>query len=296
MAHRLGANSKTPHYRGLTHRIGAGLDWTGEIGVAPVATWQWPLRLKVPRPIFIDSMGDPFYEKVTQSLRDRIMAVALLAPQMTLQLPTKRPETALDYFADEGWRLRVSEVAKTLHGSWNELGDLSMVDALVRGEVKHLRNLWIGTSVAMQKHADHRRPIMQSLAQMGWLTWVSYEPAMGPVDWTGWESFLSWLVGGGASGPLALRSPMHPDWQRASRDFCARHGIPYFFKQWGRLVPASIAKDAGINPANLPGKSFYPWGHVNPQMVDVGYTQVGRLLDGRLHDDRPDYAHEAGAA
>src|SRR6202012_186572 len=72
------------------------------------------------------------------------------------------------------------------------------------------------------------------LAAQGWISFVSYEPALGPIDWSGWE-FLRWLISGGESGPDAR--PTHPDWHRGARDFCAAHGIAYFFKQWGNWWP-----------------------------------------------------------
>ena len=61
----------------------------------------------------------------------------------------------------------------------------------------------------------------------------------------GWE-FIRWLVSGGESDRDAR--PSHPDWHRAARDFCAAHGIAYFFKQWGEW--GYFARDLAIGEAS----------------------------------------------
>ncbi|MDE2596307.1 MAG: DUF5131 family protein [Sphingomonadales bacterium] len=75
-------------------------------------------------------------------------------------------------------------------------------------------NFWIGTTVENQTEADRRREHLRATPAA--LHFVSYEPALGPVDWTGWE-FIRWLISGGESGPQAR--PSHPDWYRAARDY-----------------------------------------------------------------------------
>ena len=62
---------------------------------------------------------------------------------------------------------------------------------------------------------------------------------------------IDWVIVGGESGPGAR--PMEADWARDIRDACLRHGVPFFFKQWGGRTPK-----AG-----------------------------GRLLDGREHNEMP---------
>src|SRR6185369_12789230 len=91
-----------------------------------------------------------------------------------------------------------------------------------------IKNIWIGVSVEDQKAADQRRMPLKYMSDMGWLTWVSNEPCVGPINWKGWE-FLKWMVTGGESGAGA--DPMHPDWARGARDFCEGNKIPFFFKQ-----------------------------------------------------------------
>lgn len=77
----------------------------------------------------------------------------------------------------------------------------------------------------------------------GWSTWVSHEPALGPVCWPNYMTFVSFLVSGGESGN-GRRSP-DGNWFRLDRDWCVTHGVPFFFKQWGEGEP---------QPAQLDGK------------------------------------------
>ncbi len=46
-----------------------------------------------------------------------------------------------------------------------------------------LPNVWLGASVEDQVRADERRASMETVAAAGWTTFVSYEPALGPVNW-----------------------------------------------------------------------------------------------------------------
>lgn len=111
-----------------------------------------------------------------------------------------------------------------------------------------LPNVLLGVSVEDQDRADHHRDNLGPLARRdGWRTFVSYEPALGPVDWIGWE-FLSWMISGGESGAGAR--PSHPDWHRDARDFCARAGIPFFFKRNRRARRWTFRKqDCPTRPA-----------------------------------------------
>jgi hypothetical protein len=133
---------------------------------------------------------------------------------------------------------------------------------------------------------------------MGWNTWVSYEPALGPVDWGGWE-FIKWMVSGGESGPNAR--PSHPDWHRATRDWCGINSIPYFFKQWGEWAPgencggpmrrsentATWFNDEWIFRQMTPGESVDMHCDDEPDLYRVGKTRAGALLDGVEHKALP---------
>ena len=57
-----------------------------------------------------------------------------------------------------------------------------------------------------------------------------HEPAIGPIDWSGWE-FLSWLVVGGTSGAKA--APFDLQWARDAIAWGRSHKVPIKIKQIG---------------------------------------------------------------
>lgn len=114
-----------------------------------------------------------------------------------------------------------------------------------------IRNCWLGTSVEDQKSADERIPHL--LDTPAAVKWVSYEPALGPVDFhlarlrgVPREHYaptdlhrvadrLHWIICGGESGPGARH--MNPDWARSVRDQCHAAGVAFFMKQMAKKAP-----------------------------------------------------------
>lgn len=273
-----------------------------------------PLRWRKPRRIFWNSMTDLFGDWVPGDWIDRHLAVMALTPHHTHQILTKRPERMRDVIG------RLHRAMTNWHQS-RATGEIPAAPELIdtfphfAGAMAHpaidwqawpLPNVWLGTSVENQEWADRRRDDLAALAAAGWKTFVSYEPALGPVGWRGWE-FLRWLISGGESGSKAR--PSHPDWHRAARDFAQANGIPYFFKQWGAFRPPEGAEDlwAGelVNRTEECGYYCDPdVGHVDhgaAVMMRVGksraglpspkrssgFAQAGRLLDGREWNEVP---------
>lgn len=190
MAKRLKAMGR-PEYQDAVDEKG---NWTGKIRLVPKRLNE-PLTWRKPQHVLVEYMGDLFHKDVPWDYVRRVFNVMMETPQHTYQTLTKRPE--------------IMEADLKFNG---------------------ISNVILGVSIENYKRANERLPYMRALAERGWRTWVSYEPALGPVDWKGWE-FLNQLICGGESGPGAR--PMHPDWARSARDFCVGNGIPFFFKQWG---------------------------------------------------------------
>ena len=109
-----------------------------------------------------------------------------------------------------------------------------------------LPNVWLGVSVENQQTADERIPLL--LQTPAAVRFVSYEPALGPVDFEAAFSVydkhgepssprcnpdgspaIGQVICGAETGPGAR--PMDLDWARKVRDDCAEAGIPYFFKR-----------------------------------------------------------------
>lgn len=242
MAARLEAMG-VPVYAGLTRKTKAGAVWTGEMRLVEKALTQ-PLRWRKPTTIFVNSMSDLFHEDVPDAWIDRVFAVMALAPQHTYQILTKRPDRMRRYLLN--WpdgAARFHHVAYEAHklkpGMKHGVPDGFVWELQRRWP---LSNVWVGASVEDQVRADERREPMAQVAAAGWITFVSYEPALGPVDWTGWD-FLKLLIAGGESGPKA-RFCWVPNIRQAVV-WCARAGVAAFVKQLGADV--RDRNDAGFD-------------------------------------------------
>ena len=97
-------------------------------------------------------------------------------------------------------------------------------------------NVWLGTSIENQATAEERLPVL--LDTPARVHFVSYEPALGPVDLEKAASApeyavplqLDWVIAGDESGPGAR--PARRWWMASMRDQCQRLGVKFFFKQW----------------------------------------------------------------
>jgi protein gp37 len=173
-----------------------------------------PLRWREPRRIFVNSMSDVFHAHFSLEQIQRVFEVMVNAPHHQFQVLTKRPERA----------------------------------ARLADELPWSPNIWIGTSVENMRVAgrvDALRLISQAAVRF-----ISAEPLLGPLDTMDLDG-IEWVIGGGESGPGYRR--VDPAWALGLRDNCQRHGVAFFWKQWGGYTPK-----AG-----------------------------GRLLDGQTYDEYP---------
>lgn len=287
-------------YEGLASRTSSGPRWTGKVRFVEEHLTQ-PIRWKRPRKIFVNSMSDLFHESLSFEQIDQVMGIISAADQHIFQVLTKRPKRMREYFS-----------SRTFVGCW-------------RGpKPEPLPWLWLGTSVEDQSTADERVP--ELLGTPAALRFVSYEPALGAVDFTkvdlqkrdrDWETWtdalagaaftcdshaevdvecnrLDWIICGGESGPNAR--PMHPDWARSVRDQCQAAGVPFFFKQWGEWVDASHPlfgrlPEAALAWIDSAGRILNPpptSEHADClTMKRVGKKVAGNLLDGQVWQQFP---------
>lgn len=230
-----------------------------------------PLHWRKPRRVFVNSMSDLFHEDVPDEFIDRVFQTMWQATQHTFQVLTKRPDRMRDY-------------ASALVGTWLPGGPPP--------------NVWLGVSVEDQATADERIPIL--LDTPAATRFVSYEPALGPIDFTPfparWEAVVAgsriceprrvtgidWIIVGGESGPEAR--PMHPEWMRSTIRQGRDAGVPVFCKQLGawRECPAGdvSVKDPrtiAIHPAGMtamrPDNPFNPWERAHHHWI--GMRRVG---------------------
>jgi protein gp37 len=172
-----------------------------------------PLRWKTPRTIFVNSMSDLFHEDIPLEYIQRVFHVLERAHWHTFQILTKRSD-------------RLVELAQ--HLPWP-------------------RNVWQGVSVESQSYVHRIRDLCKVPAAVRFL---SLEPLLSAIPTLSLDG-VDWVIVGGESGNRAR--PMKANWAREIRDQCARHSVPFFFKQWGGRTP----------------------------------KKNGRLLDGRTWDEMP---------
>lgn len=254
-----------PTRKGLTKVVNERSVWTGEVRFNQ-AWLDQPALWKSPKQIFVCAHGDLFHENVRVEWLDQIFDVMERADWHVYQVLTKRSERQRKY------------IERRYKG---------------RSAPQHI---WLGVSVEDQRYADARRDNLAALAKLGFVTFCSYEPALGLVDWTGWE-FLRWLISGGENGPR----PAHPDWFRVARDFCATNRIQYFHKQngsWTVIVDREVQDPdwradyngallkPGFQILNLAGGQGFHGERVH-LMRKVGKKAAGRLLDGVEHNGMP---------
>lgn len=130
-----------------------------------------PLHWKRPRRVFVVSMGDLFHKDVPDGEIDRVFAImALCRNRHTFLLLTKRPERMVSYFHRLCYE-HLNEAA----GEWTNGMPLCI------NPPWPLPNVWLGISCENQATADERIPhLLQCSAAV---RYISYEPALGSVDW-----------------------------------------------------------------------------------------------------------------
>jgi protein gp37 len=120
--------------------------------------------------------------------------------------------------------------------------NMDMIHDQIRFGPWPLPNVWLGVSVEDQKTADERIPLL--LKTPAAVRFVSYEPALGPVDFERWVdrttdgSGIDWLIIGGESGPGAR--PCDIEWIRSAVRQCKAAGVAVFMKQLGAKPGKSI--------------------------------------------------------
>lgn len=197
--------------------------------------------------VFPCDMTDLFGQWVPDEWIDRFFFAMHMTPHVDWFLLTKRTDRMMRYLADKHNKGKVT-----------------------------FANIFIGCTVENQKRANERWSDMEVISQMGWKTWVSFEPALEVVNWNAWQ-FLNGMVCGGESGHGAR--PMPAMAAREARDYCAQHDIPFFFKQWGEYIPLDHLAWVNVE-TTFKHKPMQVGGEI---MVRLGRALTGNLLDGERH-------------
>jgi protein gp37 len=259
VAHRFSGVGKP--YEGLVDTKGR---WTGEVRLVPERLAE-PLRWRKPSMVFVDSMSDLFHPEIPDEYIAAVYAVMAASPRHTFQVLTKRPDRALAWFEWlEGTARRYEPVFSARDHGWRR-GHALHAAAVWRGvegtratDADHwpLPNVWIGVSVEDQATADERIPLLLQCPAA--VRFVSYEPALGPVNLTqidypglnlaptfrfdalrggGRQTETPWRVDwvsvGGESGAGAR--PCNVEWIRAVVRQCESAGVACYVKQLGAM-------------------------------------------------------------
>jgi protein gp37 len=201
-------------------------------------TFRMPTRLDKPSVIFTCSWSD-FFIADADPWRAEAWDIIRSTPHLLYQILTKRPEN----------------IAERLPSDWGQ----------------GYENVWLGVTVELEKYLS-RIEVMRANPAVSYF--VSYEPALGPVDFTPYleHDLIQWLISGGESGGCARRSDIQ--WFRNARDACRKYGVPYLHRQNG-----GGKKVNGVWGGNrLDGEII----HEHPEMPNVPW-QLGLFESDDVH-------------
>lgn len=255
--------ARTPHppYEGLVQLGKQGPRWTGKVDLV-FDKLSDPIRWRGRSTVFVNSMSDLFHDALSDAEIDEVFGVMAVCEHHTFIVLTKREERMRAYLSTDR------------RGKWAragaprvEDGDTTF-DAIAFGPTV-LPNVVLGVSVENQEWADKRIPAL--LATPAACRMVSYEPALGPVDFTnieigdGWgidalipdayvagqagtgahltqHPAIDWVVLGGESGPGSRHFDI--GWARATVAACRTANVPVYVKQLGRLAVFDVSATA----------------------------------------------------
>lgn len=185
-----------------------------------------PERWRRSGTVFVAPMGDLFDPAVPDKFIHGVFLSMANAPRQRFLVLTKQSE-------------RMRDVINILHGVWE-------AEQWPAGD-----NVALGVSVENQETAYRR--LDDLLATRCKLRWVSYEPALGRVDFGQWLPLhqlgsvsigrypaLDWIVIGGESArPRRLARPVHIRWFYRTVIDCGAASVPIYVKQLGSACAAS---------------------------------------------------------
>lgn len=218
---------KNAPFTGFVRKVNGHPAWTGKVELIDHML-DAPLRWRKPARVFVNSMSDLFHEALPFDDIDQVFTVMALCPKHTFQILTKRPARMLEYFNS-----CIHNRGKGPNRAHYYLG----------------QNVHLGVSVEDQKTADERIPLLLQTPAAKFF--VSYEPALGPVDfrWAKWQPhkpyphvndhydglrMLDQIIVGGESGPGAR--PFDIQLARNTIAQCKAAGVKVFVKQLGAHV------------------------------------------------------------
>ena len=206
----------------------------------PLAWHRAALRLGVKRRVFCASLADVFDNQAPEGAREDLWQLIRDTPGLDWQLLTKRPQNMLQMLPQD----------------WNP---------------EKYSNVWLGITAENQAEYDRRWPLLAQTPAT--VRFISYEPALGPLNLACHEAKPDWLIWGGESGPNSR--VMNARWVRDITQECKKLDIPVFGKQWGSYASNPLVQEQGMDSKGAR--------KIDPEQNGKG----GALLDGELHRNFP---------
>ena len=265
-------------YRGLTNPEGK---FTGVIRLME-ETLSLPITEHQPATWAV--WNDLFHEDVPFSFIDRAFGIMALADQHTYLVLTKRIDRVLEWgehlqqlLRDDPWDCEREEMLISILRGGDESPAITRASYnwLNTWNARHLGwplpHVLIGVTCCNQEEAERNIPVLLQLKARGLAArvYVSYEPALGPVDFTGplyavgqagrpgvqaldaremWLPRLDWIVAGCESG--RGRRPAEAAWFQSVFEQCDAAGIPFFLKQID--IDGKVVKAPWLNALQMP--------------------------------------------
>ena len=204
------------------HRWGGATHWG--TGVPRKRTspdyWRKPLAWNrkaaasgKPWRVFCASLADVFDNEVPEEWRGDLWRLIRATPALTWLLLTKR----------------IGNVAKMHPGGLYE-------------------NVWIGATIVNAEEAERDAPKLLAVKGVA-KRFVSYEPALGPVDWSKYPG-IDWIIVGGESTQGGQARTFKVEWAENTIDQARRIWAAPFVKQLGSRQ--GLKDRAGADPAEWP--------------------------------------------
>ena len=178
-------------------------------------TKKYPSGCKV----FVNSMSDTFHEDISFLDLENLFFVMQARSDLTFLILTKRP--------------------------------LRMWDFIISYPDMIKQNMIFGVTAENQEFAYNRITKLLKIKEQAKKTFdmdikvfVSCEPLLEPIDLSDYIKGLDWVIVGGERANKKGRA-MEYKWVKKIYTQCKKHGVPFFFKQWGDYEKEAKAKIVG---------------------------------------------------
>jgi len=204
---------------------------------------DFQLRFGRRQRVFCASLGDVFDNQAEPDWRSDLFELIKACDQLDWLLLTKRPQN----------------IKKMLPADWAD----------------GYANVWLGTTA--EDARAYKQRVGHLLKVSAVVRFVSYEPALGPLDQISIDGRCpDWIIIGGESGVRSdLARSTNPAWARHVIAECRKNNVAPFLKQWGAY-------------ANNPRVFEDGWSQQEAKSIDPpGNGKGGGKLDGSFYREFP---------